>query len=315
MSYSVLDVKTLCSYEQPHDKLFSTITVESNPKNGSNLSTKSAAPAGSNRQYPESVLDFFRLQPPSALHPERVHSGDPDPRYGLDDVRPTTTEEYLDWLDREVLCGAVNLSSALCMGHMAGPVPNFAPKLSALVASLNQNLVKREASLTFTALERRTVAVLHRLIYGKTGAFYESHAHDSESTLGVMGGGGTIANLTALWIARNSCFPPTADFPGVERAGLCASLDRYGYEGAVIVGAGLMHYSIGKAASILGLGSNEMLSVPVDAENRMDIEALKDCLADCATARKRVLSRRCRLGRSSAVLTQAPEHPARNRAG
>ena len=36
----------------------------------------------------------------------------------------------------------------------------------------------------------------------------------------------TLANITALWCARNACFPSDASFDGVEQAGLAAALRR-----------------------------------------------------------------------------------------
>jgi glutamate decarboxylase len=173
---------------------------------------------------------------------------------------------------------------------MTGMVPEFVPTLGKVIAALNQNLVKRDASRAFTMLERRAIAALHRLVFREPEDFYRFHAHEAETSLGILSAGGTLANLTALWIGRNSCFPPHGDFGGIEHAGLGASLDRYGYTDAVIVASELAHYSIAKAAAVLGLGSRGLLRIPVDAQNRMDAGALEDCLAECAARRTRVLA-------------------------
>jgi len=188
--------------------------------------------AASDNRFRESILKLFRNP-----HPEHgrdhllardarfqsecaVHSGAPDPEYDLDktigvrELDPVSTEQYFEWQNRSVLPQSANLSSLLCMGHMVGPVPAFVALLSESVASLNQNLVKREVSRSFTALERRAIAVLHRLVFQKPEAFYRLDAAASQSTLGMLCTGGTVANLTALWIARNSCFPPSEDFAG-----------------------------------------------------------------------------------------------------
>src|SRR6185295_17362692 len=92
------------------------------------------------------------------------------------------------------------------------------------------------------------------------------------------------------WIARERSLPEGDGFDGIERLGLGAALVHYDYTGAVIVGSELMHYSIDKAAAILGLGSQSVLRVPVDAGNRLDIEALRVCLDDCASRRLRVIA-------------------------
>jgi glutamate decarboxylase len=176
------------------------------------------------------------------------------------------------------------------MGHMTGVVPGFISILSEVVTRLNQNLVKCDASRIFTALERRALRTLHRFVFREPDAFYEFHATEQETTLGMLSAGGTLANLTALWIARNACFRPTAGFPGIDEAGLGAALDHYGHASAVIVASELAHYSIAKAAAILGLGTKGVISIPVDAGNRMDVGALEDCLEECGAGRKRVLA-------------------------
>jgi glutamate decarboxylase len=173
---------------------------------------------------------------------------------------------------------------------MTGAVPTFVPLLSEVVTILNQNLVKSEASRAFTALERNVIGTLHQFVFRESDAFYGLRANQQETALGMLSGGGTMANLTALWIARNCCFPPAGKFGGVEEEGLTACLDHYGYDNAVIIASELAHYSIAKAGAILGLGAKGVISIPVDAENRMDMQALEDCLAQCAARRTRVLA-------------------------
>jgi glutamate decarboxylase len=256
----------------------------------------------------DSILKLFRAEPDEEpgltllanlirfQSKLEVHAGDAviernsEYAIGCNPLESISSAEYFDWLSSELLPASANLASPLCMGHMTGPVPAFVPPLSRFVSLLNQNLVKRDASPSFTELERRNIAALHRLVFGRPEGFYRRHAKDVESTLGIFCGGGTMANLTALWVARNSCFPPNGHFRGVEESGLAASLAHFGYDGAVIAGSELMHYSIAKAASILGLGTNTVVRIPVDANNCMDTDALRDCLSDCAARRKRVLA-------------------------
>ena len=205
-------------------------------------------------------------------------------------ARPTDVREYFQRLAHTVIPCSVDISSPLCIGHMTGVLPNFAGILGELIVTLNQNLVKRDASHALTLLERQVLAMVHRLIYHSSEEFYARHIQNSESTLGLITQGGTLGNLTALWIARNSAFPKSDDFSGVESAGMPAALARYGYVDAVIVGSRLMHYSIQKAAGILGLGCQNIIRLPVDSANRLDVGALRDCLANCSRRRKKVLA-------------------------
>ncbi|HLJ90485.1 MAG TPA: aminotransferase class V-fold PLP-dependent enzyme [Candidatus Angelobacter sp.] len=197
---------------------------------------------------------------------------------------------YTEFLCKTVIPGSPDLASPLFMGHMTGPLPYFASLISELIVLLNQNLVKVEASPALTSLELETIASLHQLVYRQSPRYYRESLADAESSLGLVTLGGTLGNLTALWIARNLCFGPSRDFPGVEAAGVARALDHYGCGNAVIVGSKLMHYSIAKAASLLGFGSENARLLPVDSANRLDMVALQDCISDCAARNTRIVA-------------------------
>ncbi len=145
-------------------------------------------------------------------------------------------------------------------------------------------------SKALTLLERQTMAVVHRLVYGLPQHFYDRHVQKPASTLGIMASGGTAANITALWITRNACLGPTEGFRGVEEEGLEAALAHYGYQGAVLIGSSLTHYSIEKAAGILGLGAKGLVKVPVDRKNCIDVRALGDAVGECVSRRQCVIA-------------------------
>ncbi len=73
---------------------------------------------------------------------------------------------------------------------------------------LNQNTVKIETSKAFTPLERQVLGMLHNLIYQQDDAFYQSWMHSANHSLGAFCSGGTVANITALWVARNNVLKP-----------------------------------------------------------------------------------------------------------
>lgn len=205
-------------------------------------------------------------------------------------VEPIALQDYIDQLSKQVLPHCVNTAAPRFIGHMTTALPYFVRSLSKLVTALNQNMVKVETSKALSLLERQALAMLHRLIYHQLDSFYEQHSQHNNSTLGILTSGGTLANLTALWCARNACFAPQADFAGVEQAGLAAALQFYGYTGAVIIGSRLMHYSFDKAADLLGIGSRNLIKVPVDDRNRIDLAALKDAIATCQAQHKRIIA-------------------------
>merc|ERR1719422_1004443 len=106
---------------------------------------------------------------------------------------------------------------------------------------MNQNVVKTETAKTVTLLEKQVLACLHRLIYKREDAFYNEALKNNEATMGMFTSGGTIANITGLWVARNSALgpDPTNGFEGVEQCGVLAAAMHYGYTGAVVIGSEL----------------------------------------------------------------------------
>ena len=89
---------------------------------------------------------------------------------------------------------------------------------------------------------------------------------DPSCTLGVFTSGGTIANVTALWSARNTSLGPSLSPPcqGVEIEGIYGAMQAYGYRGFAVIGSKLLHYSLGKAVGALGLGRQSLKCVPYD---------------------------------------------------
>ena len=162
---------------------------------------------------------------------------------------------------------------------MTSALPYFMLPLSKIMIALNQNLVKTETSKAFTPMERQVLGMIHRLVYQEDGAFYRKWMHDPRHTLGVMCSGGTIANLTALWVARNHAFPAEGSFRGLHQEGLYRALKYYGYEGAAILVSKRGHYSLRKAADVLGFGRDALVSVETDDDNRILPDALREkCL-------------------------------------
>jgi glutamate decarboxylase len=155
---------------------------------------------------------------------------------------------------------------------------------------MNQNVVKMETAKALSPYERQALTMIHRLIYNFSNDFYEQHIQKAESTLGIMTTGGTLANITAMWCARNSSLGAKDDFTGVEHAGLPAALDFYGYKEAVIIGSTLMHYSFEKTAGLLGIGDRNLIRIPTDCNHRIDLQALRQAVAECRTRNKHIIA-------------------------
>jgi L-2,4-diaminobutyrate decarboxylase len=146
----------------------------------------------------------------------------------------------LNSLAPSIFGGAARLGEATSFAHMDPPTPWITWAMTLWNASLNQNLLHPATAPVARQMEQRVVAWLAPF-FGMNG--------------GHMVPGSTVANLTALWSARE-----------------CAGVSE------VIASEGA-HLSIAKAAHILGL---KYLSVPIDANGSMDAAQLPTDLSKSA---------------------------------
>jgi putative pyridoxal-dependent aspartate 1-decarboxylase len=187
---------------------------------------------------------------------------------------PHLIKDVLTEIKTKVVAHSVKVGSPYYIGHMTSAIPYFMILLEMIVAALNQNQVKIESAKASSFVERELVAWFHRLVFGRHDSFYQKHIQNPRVALGNVTSDGTISNLTALAVARERAFPPDGDFPGARTAGLPQALKHYGYNKGVIIVSARGHYSIKKTANLLGLGEENVLSIPVDENHRMDVKRL-----------------------------------------
>ncbi|MCR9420758.1 pyridoxal-dependent aspartate 1-decarboxylase PanP [Vibrio sp. RM-69-4] len=192
---------------------------------------------------------------------------------------PEFVSEHTQHLLDNLVAHSVHTSAPSFIGHMTSALPYFLMPLSKIMIALNQNLVKIETSKAFTPLERQVLGMLHRLIYQKNDAFYSQWMHSANHSLGAFCSGGTIANITALWVARNNALKADGDFQGVEKEGLFKAMRHYGYHGLAILVSDRGHYSLKKAADVLGIGQEGLVCVKTDNNNRLCPQDLKAKMA------------------------------------
>lgn len=172
----------------------------------------------------------------------------------------------------------------------------------------NQNNVVYEVSVKTTMLEREVISVLARALAGWDTLYMEEPNPGEPKAFGRLTSGGSIANLEAMWLAREK-----AHLAGVlaekirKEEGECfkdfwniiwentkkkknlsfydyvkkleeESINKKGFVGdkksLVFFVSKHKHYSIEKSAYLLGIGSN-LKEVDVDENKRMNIEDLK----------------------------------------
>jgi len=204
--------------------------------------------------------------------------------------QPTFVSDYASFLKDTLVAQSVHTASPGFIGHMTSAMPYFMLPLARILIALNQNTVKVETSKAFTPLERQVLAILHRLIYGFGDPFYSRFIHDSRSALGVFCSGGTVANITALWLARNQLCSPDGEFRGIANEGMFKALKHLDCEGLAILVSRRAHYSLAKAADVLGLGRDNLVLVDTDDNNRVDMRSLRNACSQVENENKRVLA-------------------------
>ncbi len=191
---------------------------------------------------------------------------------------PTFVSDHTQFLLNKLVAQSVHTSAPSFIGHMTSALPYFLMPLSKIMIGLNQNLVKIETSKAFTPLERQVLGMMHNLIYNEKNGFYQQWMHSADHSLGAFCSGGTIANITALWVARNNVLKAEGDFKGIAQEGLFRAMKHYGYDDLAIFVSERGHYSLKKAADVLGIGRENLIAISTDENNRISLPALNDAI-------------------------------------
>ena len=174
------------------------------------------------------------------------------PRHGTH-----TPEQLLQTLQDEILSASLHIHHPRNLGHqVATPLPMAA--LCDLVAALtNQAMAVYETGPSATLLERQVLRWMGELI-------------GWQQTEGVLTSGGAQANLTALLAARQVKTNWNAWQHGVSAG---PPLRLLASEHA--------HYSVSRAAGIMGLGTDAVIKVAADEQGRMDMATLHRAWQRC----------------------------------
>ena len=201
-----------------------------------------------------------------------------------------TTDQYYSMLYSDVLPFIINTASPRFIGHMTSALPDYLHDLSKLISKLNQNLVKIETSKSLTFLEREALAILHRCFYQYNDHFYEENIQKVNANLGIITTGGTTSNIGALLSARNKLLFDNYNETSSSRESIYSVMHKKGYKDMVIIGSPLMHYSMKKASSILGLGIDNIVYVEMNSSNRINTDDLEKKIRQCRKDKIMVLA-------------------------
>lgn len=155
-----------------------------------------------------------------------------------------------------------NLQHPLYIGHQVPAPSPLAGLFEMAMAVTNQIQGVYEMGPWAVATERAVLDAIGQEI-----------GFAADSFGGVITSGGSLANLTALLTARNQTLS------GCWRQGV-ASPRPHGSAPPVLVVHQEAHYCIDRAAGVLGLGTDQLVRVALDAQRRMDPGQLDQVLTD-----------------------------------
>ena len=184
-----------------------------------------------------------------------------------------------------IVKNSVRVSNPNFIGHMTGATPNFVLLCDIIISALNQNVVKIETALSATYVEWQTLCWLHNLIYKKEKTFYENILDHSDVAIGNYCSGGTIGNITALITARNKIFP------NIHKIGVYDAYKEADCTRAVIIVSERGHYSLKKAAAIIGIGEHNIVSIPCEKySNKINLIQLEKMINKLLNEKTKIIS-------------------------
>jgi len=198
---------------------------------------------------------------------QRVHSGihphELAPTVNeLDIDRPAgDMDAALDELHRLYLDHAVYFHHPRYVAHLNCPVLLSAVAAEGIAAAINSSMDTWDQNAGATLIEQKLIA------------WTAARAGLGEDADGIFTSGGTQSNLMAMLLAREHYCAAHHGAGWVQRHGLPPEAGKLR-----IFASDASHFSLCKAAAVLGLGHDAVTAVPVDSAWRMDCEALADAV-------------------------------------
>lgn len=212
-------------------------------------------------EHSEGVVLNWAPPPPNVALAHEALDGPPlDPVAGGEGF-VTELQQRFGELVEQMLSHGNNLHDPRYIGHQVPASSPIAALFDAVGSATNQVMAIYEMGPWATAVERAVIEQVGEVLGLTRGTF-----------AGLITHGGTLANLTGLLTARNVCLQDAWE-AGVARPG----------RPPVLLVHSDVHYGITRSAGILGLGTRQVLRVPLDDRRRMDPAALDQMLRDLRT--------------------------------
>ncbi|WP_405676553.1 pyridoxal-dependent decarboxylase [Streptomyces sp. NBC_01511] len=178
----------------------------------------------------------------------------------------------LDRLTELLAHGSADPADPACAAHLHCPPLAVAVAADLAVSALNPSQDSWDQAPAATALE----TLLLEELAGMLG-------YDPAEAAGVLTSGGTESNLMGLMLARDRVLGAATgrqiELTGVPRFGSGAG-SAAGARPRILTSAAA-HFSVQRAAALLGLGEDSVIPVAVDSQLRMKEGALAATLARC----------------------------------
>ncbi|MFD9127171.1 pyridoxal phosphate-dependent decarboxylase family protein [Kitasatospora sp. NPDC059571] len=181
-------------------------------------------------------------------------------RQVLDDPAPDSTA--LRRLTELLAYGAADPADPACAAHLHCPPLAVAVAADLAVSALNPSQDSWDQAPAATALETELLAELAALV-----------GFPPAAAAGVLTSGGTESNLMGLMLARDRVLGGAVELDGLPAG-----------RRPRILASAAAHFSVQRAAALLGLGERAVLTVPVDRDQRMDADALAAARAGAVRA-------------------------------
>jgi L-2,4-diaminobutyrate decarboxylase len=170
------------------------------------------------------------------------------------------------------LARGINLHDPRYVGHQVpAPVP-IAGLFDAIGSVTNQPMAIYEMGPWATAVEQ--------VMIDKLAEYVGWHGTDFA---GIVTHGASLANLTALLVARNIALPDSWE-SGLGDSSMLGRGARPARLPPKLVVQADAHYCIARSAGILGIGTSNIVKAPLDDRRRMDAARLNAILAELRAA-------------------------------
>lgn len=184
---------------------------------------------------------------------------------GLTD--PAHSVEQFGRLVELALAHGINLHDPRYVGHQVpAPVP-LAGLFDCIGAVTNNPMAIYEMGPWATAAEQAMI----RTLLGSIG-------WNSDQSAGIVTHGASIANLTAILVARNVALGNSWE------QGIAPELTQAGGQPAKLVVQADAHYCLARAAGITGIGTSHVVPAALDSRRRMDPQKLDETLRELRRA-------------------------------